>query len=251
MKKEFTIKELKDYSKCPMLYKLKYMSNLPKKFDISEKFENDLRKVAFRLFRDMCDKGEANMNSIKELWGNLWIKKKKVSNFVYHAPKCWRDNYNNYNKKGIKAIVSIFDKLSDKPGTLVIIDQDYSVSLPNGIKVTGTWDIVREVKLDRNLRTELISLCTYPYFRDATVKKDLKLVIESLAFRSFTGFKEDRVVCYVLDRNQKKVVQNIDEDYKDVIIDITSITKGINNNIFFRASGTKCSFCAYKDECGN
>jgi len=246
------IKEVLDYCYCPMLYKFNNENAdfKNKNINLREKYNKDIHSCAYAFFALIQNEDVVSLSGIKRTWGTLWIGDKSATDIVYAAPLILKDSESGLRKKGIATVINIYNKFKDNPGLPIMINKKYIIDIGDGLRLTGSFEIVREVEVNGEKIIELIDFKTEDKTRNTTyVNNDLEITSSSLAYETLFEEKLDRVIFYGLDKNKMVVTKRNEEDYNMLKHTVKMVSICIKNNIFYVAPGTKCFDCIYKKKC--
>lgn len=249
------IKEAIDYCKCPMYYFFKYKSTECKTEHVStiEKYDKDIHRVIYYSFSRAQEGLGIRVEDIKASWGREWVRDKRKAGIVFTDTLSNKDTYNERRKKGIDSLLAFQKKFSKNPGYPIIINQPYEVNITKNLKLTGRFELIREV--EGELKKKYIEVCTFKTDEHTNNKVnkdfDLSLSASALASKEYINADNMRYMIYHVDKKSMTIHDNssmMESVFKKSIV---NIFKAIHNNIFYMAPSDKCFTCIYKDICGN
>lgn len=247
IKDKISIQEILDYGFCSMYYKFKYIDKLSDA-NANIDFEyNEAIKNTIYGFLSACQCGDPGFTVIKNIWGRIWIKQKKVIDLIYEKPKSWRDSHNEKRKLGIYSLDNFYNFIIKEPNIPIVYNHDYEVSL-NDITLIGKFEIIREV--NKSIQLILIKNSTRN-FNEIHLARDLEVTATSFAFRNIFEATEDSILLFNSEKGNFKKTIRTDNDYEILYNSVSNILKAINNDIYFACPSSKCFNCLYRKLCIN
>lgn len=243
--KEISINEVLDYGFCSMYYKYKYIDNLSdNNININKEYNEAIKKTIYGFLSSLQD-NDLSFNTIKHIWGRIWIKQKDVINLIYQKPKTWRDSHNEKRKLGIYSLNNFYEFITKESNIPLIYNQPYNIKIGD-ISLMGEFEIIREI----NKSTQIIIIKnSNRNFNNIHLEKDLEVTATSLAFRKTFDTVEDDIVIFNSEKGNFKHTIRDEDDYKLLYNTVKKILVCINNNIFFACPNERCYNCLYRKIC--
>lgn len=249
------IQEAIDYCKCPMYYFFKYKHPEIKTDYVNtvEKYDKDIHKVLYYSFSRAQEGLGIRIEDIKAAWGRAWVKDKRKSHIMFTDTLSNKDTYNERRKKGLDSLLNFHKNFSKNPGFPVLINKKYSIDITKNLKLTGDFEVVRELKDDMgNPFIEVDIFKTDEHSNNRVNKEyDMKLTAAALAAKEYISYHDIRYMLYHVDKKNK--IYHTDQTIHTDIFkkSILNIFKAIHNNIYYMAPDEKCFHCIYKDVCAD
>ena len=248
---EIDIQDVKEYCFCPMYYKYKKENKKTKYINIVESYDFVIRQSIFSFFALISEGQGPSMYILKRTFGAKWIGRKTKEDVMYLKPGDWRDSHNERRKKGIKALVKFYDLFKERHGFPIALNKTYSVPISKNLNLTGSFEIIRELKDKNNVSSiDILHFRNDDVYKiDMAIDKDIEISALSFAFRSVFKVKEDQITIYSLHRGKSNITYRTKEDYRVMIRTIKNVAYLIKNKIFYAFPDNKCYSCIYKDVC--
>ena len=245
MRNKIDIEEVITYSYCPMLYKYIYIDKkVDKKTTIQREFEYSFKKTVFG-FLASCADNDTTFNSIKIIWGRIWIKKKKTIEYIYSDPKSWRNTHNEFRKTGISTLKSFYDYFVLTSMFPILFNKKYNVNVGN-ITLTGRFDVICEI--DKQIK--ILSIKANSKKADyLVISKDMNVTAMSYAFNEIFNIKEDCILIFNSQKGNVTETTRDEKEYTQLKNTVTSVYKCIHNNIFYMCVDDRCNHCSCKKIC--
>lgn len=241
------LEEILLYNYCPMAYKFKYIDKVSdNSINIEEEYNKAFKKTIYGFLVSSQD-SNPDFSTIKNIWGRLWIKQKKIIELIYEKPKSWRDTHNEKRKLGIYSLKNFYDYYSKTPSFPILFNKEYECNIDDIILV-GNFDIIREV----DSKIQIINIkSSSRHFNSIHIDKDIETTAMIYAFRELFKIKEDDVLIYNAEKSKRRHTARSDKDFKMLEDVIVGIKKCIDQNIFYSCPNYKCHNCSYKIKCLN
>lgn len=244
------IKDILNYCKCPMYYKISNSKTEGIKTMLTdEKFDIDMHNSIYSYLALMQSGLKVTIRDLNKQFATKWIGRDKTKDeILYMQPANHKDSY---QAKRQRAFTNLYDfnkyLLKDK-FIPVIINYKYEIPITKSITLTGTIEFVRELE---DNTTELIAFKTDNNNNRLYVEKDLEITAQVYAFNTLFSSKIDKITFYGLDKNKKYHLYKSEKDFKILKYIIINVCKCIHNNIFYPSISEKCIHCLNKNKCEN
>lgn len=249
---DIDIREVLDYCFCPMMYKHKYLnkSKKKKKISIIEKYEYDIHRAIYSFFNALQNNESVTLREVTRIWGSLWLGNKTKYDIVYSKSLSWGVIENERRKRGVDTLVYVFNYYRKDPGILLAINHPYKVDLGDNIFLTGSWELIREIK-DKDIQIiEIIDFKNNDKVHNkVAVGNDLEITAASYAFRKTFNTKEDVIVYFGLDKKKVHKTTRSERDFKVLEHTVKCVAYAINHNLFYANPDSKCYTCPYRLVC--
>lgn len=244
------IKEVMDYSWCPMYHRLK--SNYPNVQIISNAYDEALHKCFYSYLTKMQNDNFVDLGYLKQSWGKIWIKEKRNSEIIIKPTPSERNTHNKKRKEGIDSIISFHNLMSEVNQYPIIINKQFSIRITKNIILTGVWEYIREIFIDNKKVFQVLKFNTAndKFQTIMQMAHDIELTAASYAFNKM--FNTDPELVYV-NIYKERIVPSYreEEDYELLKQSVISAVKGIKQNIACISPDKRCFHCEYRKECGN
>ena len=244
-----SIRDVMDYAKCPLYYKLKNIDCLPEEKKIDEYFKEYFKLALYYFYFSLIEKKPKSYDLMMKRWGELWFSNDMLSNFS-------EEELGKKSNDAVALMNSFFNKYSSEPSIPIAVNMQYEAIFqgPENLHVTGDIDLVKVVN-DRTAKRQTIltqfSLSKHP--RDGfMLKNDLPISVASYAFRSSFKAKEDAIVIQNIRCAEDGGTSRSGMDYSRAERAIRNIAKGIKEGVFYpNPSPLNCPTCPYRLYCLN
>lgn len=248
-KQIITAKEIIDFCWCPRYYDLKKNDSNPNNF--KELYDNALHNCFYDYLVKLQNNNVINsIETLKYRWGKEWVKQKRNSQILCTPSANKRDTYDGKRKAGIDAIIT-FDKLMDEPQFPILVNKQFSLPITNDITVIGTWEYVREIKINDKKVFQIMKFKTENnrFNVACNMNHDIELTIASKAF--LEAFNVDSIQLVYMDIYKKKLVPSVrtQKDYDMLKQTVISVAHCIKHNIRCVSPDKRCYHCEYRDIC--
>lgn len=246
------IEEIIDYSMCPIIHLLKHKYKVEvDSGSIHDKYSFAISEIIKQFYYRVKAKEPIRTEDIKRLWGKAWVLDKRKSKMVFSDTRVGKDAYNNKRLEGLTTLLDYRKHLEDNPCFPIVVKYPYSLKL-EGCTITGEIDVLKEVGDD--VEGKEIRICTFmvdAYNTQIETSHNLRLNASYLAAREMIGDDSIPIVksIYNLSR-QKEYLKKVDTINKEVMIhSLETISKLIDNEVYYMTTGVKCKICPYRKQC--
>ena len=244
------LQQVLDYVHCPMFYRFRYRSAHAKSpyLDMRTKYEEDIHKFMYAYHSHLQNGDAVDASTVKRIWGSLWIGEKNKQDLIFTDTGDKRDTWNNKRKQGIENLITYHLRGKYNIGTPVLVNHEFTVEIRPGVELTGSFELIQELQG----KVELINFfADTKKMTNTLLGKDLEITAQAYAFRKIFGTKEDRIIAYYVDKNQRKQTIRTKDDEEIFLDSVYNIAVAIKNDLFYIAPSTKCISCVYKEKCDN
>lgn len=258
MKMNLTIPEIQTYLYCPYQYKLKYVDGLDEEKEGSRLYKEAMHKAVYAFYYALMDGRIMSAKQMKDKWASIW------ANYRYNGEnlvqslfeerqvlkyRSYEIDKRDYNLEGFKALMEFHRQNNKNPGVPIAINHDYRISI-DGINISGTFELVRELKEKQNRYIDIIDFrMGNEISNPMLLQNDLISTVTSYAFRELFQNEEDRVILSFLKNGKEHAVQKTEEDYKRMKAIIKGVANGIERKEFYPRHTFICNSCPVKDIC--
>lgn len=244
-----SIKEIKDYIKCPLYYKLKNLDEIPFDKSINSYFKDYFKLALYFYYFSLLDKKKKSFELMMKRWEELWFSREMLDLFSEEELK----------KKSNEAAIlmnTFFKRFSDEPITPIAVNFQYEAIFEGKehLHVTGDIDLIKILN-DRTHKSEtcitMFSMSkNYP--DTFMVKNDLGMSVASYAFRSNFKTQEDKITLQNISCSEDTPTIRTGNDFLRAEKAIRNICNGIKNGVFYPSpNNISCGDCPYKLFCLN
>ncbi len=231
------------YTECPRKYYLRSIG-IPSQLSAKADFSIKIHKVIYSFYRNMFDGNLPGAEQLKNEWGTLWSKNLSLQDIMFRK----RDEHSDLEMKGLSMLISFHRHAKFNPCVPITVEQNYKVDIGKH-QLTGTIELVREVKVDNTDIIEIVDFKMGEYMPDKFyTDHDIYLTAQSYAFRKLFEAVENRIVYYFLKNG--KVYYTSRDEFSTFEYTINSIADSIENRVFYPKYSYACKSCPYQHECG-
>lgn len=244
MKIEFS--QIMDYVKCPIVYLVKNVYGVSNE-DLNTQFKGEMKKVINHFFFRVMDNNIVPVETLQNKWEALWFDSKgiELGDVLFKN----REAKIKMGYQGVSMISNFHRTNSESPGVPLAVDFNYEVPIGRHI-VTGTLDLVREIKEGYAKMVEVVHFSTSNYVPDDwETKTNLYTTLQSYAFRKEFQVKEQRLTYYLLKTGKTFSTIRSPDDYSRLENFVDFVCTSINANLFYPRPSYTCRSCAVKEFC--
>jgi len=244
-----SIREIRDYVKCPLYYKLKHIDELPEDKKIDDYFRDYFKLSLYFFYFSLIEKKPKSFDLMMKRWGELWFSSDMIELFSEEQLK----------EKSNDAVVlmnSFIKKYGNEPITPIAVNMQYEAIFEGreNLHVTGEIDLIKVLNDRTNRRETILTKFnmskTYP--DNFLLKNNIELSISSYAFRSSFKSKEDKLLMHNVRCAEDTPTLRTGMDYSRAERSIRNICIGIREGVFYPApSSMNCTNCSYRLFCLN
>ncbi len=246
--KQFSHSKLQVYERCPLQYKLQYLTNLkPEREDTIEAFMGSrVHDTLELLYRDLQ---KTKLNSLEELfkfYEDIWLVE-WMDDIVINNKAFKKEHYFDSGKKCIR---NYYEKYQP-------FNQDHSIAMEKKIKLKwGEYEIIGYI--DRLAREERGVYVIHDYKTGGMMEqeyadKDRQLALYSIAVKqNFKEAKEVKLIWHFVAVGEDVVSRRTNAQLQDLKKDILKTIRTIEEaekNDCFPAIENKCEWCGYWKYC--
>lgn len=244
-----SVREIRDYQKCPLFYKLKHVDEIPISRTIEECFRNSFKLALYCYYFSVLEKKKKSFEGMMKRWEELWFTSEILESFPEEEIR----------KKSNEAVIIMSDfykRYGIESAAPIAVNFQYE-AIFEGVEhlhVTGEIDLIKILN-DRTKHSETC-ICNFSlsknYPDNFLVKNDLTTSIASYAFRSSFKAKEDKMLVMNILKADDTPTIRTGADYIRAEKAIRNICKGIKGGVYYPAPNIiNCGNCAYKLFCLN
>ncbi|HJS83548.1 MAG TPA: hypothetical protein VJ742_12015 [Nitrososphaera sp.] len=142
-----TVDSIRDYQVCELYYDYKYLKDektpIYGRELLAQRFENTLRKVAAFFFYKRQAGVTPSYNALLNRWEKLWFPKDMDAyDLAIEQHESVHGNYSSYSNVATAALLQFYEDFIDDPGVPLLIDEYYLVTLDQGVRLEGRFDLV-------------------------------------------------------------------------------------------------------------
>lgn len=244
-----SIREIRDYQKCPLYYKMKHVDEIPVDKTINEYFRDCFRLALYSYYFYIIENKKKSFEEILKRWEAIWFSSEMME-VISEADLKSKSN------EAVEMFNSFFKKYGSLPVTPIAVNFSYEAIFPgaDNLHVTGSIDLI-QILNDRSRKSETVisSFNLSKYHADTFLTKgDLGISVSSYAFRSNFKTKEDRIIVQNILCKEDTPTLRTGSDFERAEKSIRNICRAIKGGVFYPAQSSKnCSTCPYKTFCLN
>ncbi len=236
-----TYSNLQMFDICPLHYKAKVIFNLPTPPTAAQSFGISLHQTLYDFYKLVQDKKRPTLKDFNELLKKDWIT------YGYENKKQEEERL----KQAKKILTNFYKTECNPPVTPISLEQPFSFSLKNGVKVFGKIDRVDKYK-------EGIEIIDYKTGEDnpkADAAHKLQLAIYALAATKVNDPNLNRkpedivLTIHFLEPNSKKSMIFKKEDLEKLEDDLITKINEIKKSDFKCSGNILCKNCEFKMLC--
>ena len=244
-----SVKELLDYTKCPLLFKFRHVDCLPYKKDIDDFYREIIKTSIFYYYFSMIERKIKSFESILRKWESLWFSSEMTQVFP-------ESELRELSNKAVLTLTKFHKSISEESITPIAVNFPYDVILvgDKNIQVTGEIDLIKIID-DRTRKSET-SLVFFSTARskpdEFMLKNSISFTMASYAFRNSFKSKEDKIYINNINSQDNIYTARTGGDFSRAEKIIRNICKAIDEKIYYpNPNAFNCSGCRYKLFCIN
>lgn len=228
---KITEQQMFDYITCPAKYDIKYN----KRIDIRDEqtLPKLLNKVAKFFYLNLFNGKVCTANELKAKWDSVC----KANMDFIDAKK---------NLAGWGAIINLLNWAQRNQIVILDVDTTYSFVVDN-VEILGQMDPILAIP-GRGMELLITNFSDRLPDQIASDMK-LKYSLDSLAFEKVYNKELEGIRIHSVKADKDLFTRRGKMEYKRLEDTITSVAKGIENNIFYPREGPLCSNCSAKEYC--
>ena len=242
-------REIRDYQKCPLFYKLKHVDEIPIGRTIDDYFRDNFRLALYAYYFSMMENKKKSFEGLIKRWEELWFSKDILDVFQ-------EEDLKEKSNEAVLMMTEFYKKYGSEPATPIAANFQYEAIFEGkeNLHVTGSIDLIKILN-DRTHKSETC-ICSFALSKSYTdiflIKNDLTLSVASYAFRSNFKAKEDKMITMNIRCAEDTPTLRTGADFSRAEKAIRNICTGIKNGVFYPASNQmNCSKCPYRTFCIN
>lgn len=244
-----SVKEIKDYIKCPLYYKFVHVDNFPQDRSLDDCYKEYIKLSIFFYYFSLIEKKEKPLQLVLKKWESLWFSDSMQSSFQ-------KDILDSKSNDAVIILTNFFKKIARERITPIATNLPYEIIFEGdeNIHVTGDIDLIKIVNdRTRQSETQIVSLCiSYHRPNHFMARNNLELSLASCAFRRDFKTKESKIVIDHVRSKEQTITSRSGGDFIRAEKIIRNIYKGINERVFYPTeSKISCSYCKFKLFCIN
>lgn len=242
---KISISELRSYRKCPLYYQFKYVDGIQEEQSISQELDEKLHRLIYYFYYRIMNKDIPHLESVKRKWNSLWYGNMDPMEYIL-TPK---NDRSEAGHKALPMIDNFYKSNCSVPGMPLAIEQEFTVRVGDH-EVSGILELVREIQDGPRRVIEIIDYKTGTQVPiQWNVDYDLYLSLQSYAFRTIFGAKEQRTLAHYLRSNRVFVTYRSQDHYERMASTVDQIAKSIYRGLFYPQESYMCNSCYYKNYC--
>lgn len=238
--KSLSYSQIDTYNKCPLLYKYRYIVNIPVPAGAAASFGASLHAALYHLYSELKTGKVIAKEELSALLEKVWMP-------VGYKSK---DHEEKMKKKGQEALVKFYETAFSSKTRPLALEENFSLPLSPDLKIRGKIDRVDEV--DKN-KIEIIDYKTGKVPTQKEIDQNLQIAIYALAAESkwiYGKNPEDIILSfYFLETQEKMTTKRTQKDLEKVKADILEKARLISESRFLPTPGFHCDYCSYRMIC--
>lgn len=244
-----SIREIRDYQRCPLYYKMKHIDEIPVDKTINEYFKDCFRLSLYSYYFYIIENKKKSFEAMLKRWEAMWFSSDMME-VISEADLKAKSN------EAVSMFSGFYKKYGAIEATPIAVNFSYEAIFPGtqNLHVTGSIDLIQVVN-DRTRRSETVLSSFNLSSKHADtflMKNDLALSVASYAFRSSFKSKEDRIIIQNILCKEDTPTLRTGNDFERAEKAIRNIYRAIEGGVFYPAPSSKnCLTCPYKTFCLN
>jgi hypothetical protein len=244
-----SIREIRDYVKCPLQYKLRHIDEMLEDRSIENYFRDYFKLVIYFYYFSIIENKKKSFEAMMKRWEELWFSSDMMELFPEAELK-------EKSNEAVTLLTNFIKKYGEERCTPIAANFQYEAIFEGkeNLHVTGDIDLIKIIN-DRTNRKEtcLVDFSLSKTYPDSfLIKNDISLSVASFAFRSNFKSKEDKMIVQSLRRQDDTPTLRTGMDYSRAERSIRNICIGIRDGIFYpNPTPMNCPSCSYRLFCLN
>lgn len=243
----FDIEQIETFRLCPLQYKFKYVDKIPASEESSStQFSKSLHKVIYYFFNSIMNGMPVSDSKLAKKWQEEWFNGVDVQDVLFGTKREKTD----IGYKGLGMLHTLYNNEHLNPGFVIGVNMHMD-RVPIGDYFINTdIELIREVQEGNDKLIEIVDFrAGYNYPDEWMALNDLRLTMQSYAFRKIFGAKEQRSTYYFLRTNKKIYTHRNAQQFDRLKTTIDSVAQNINAECFYPREGHHCKTCPFRDIC--
>jgi DNA helicase-2/ATP-dependent DNA helicase PcrA len=235
--KRFSYSQLKDYEKCPRLYKLKYILRIPESPAFNANFGKSIHDTLNEYHQILAGNEKVSIERMLDIYKKCWVpvgyESKEHEEKMYH--------------EGLAMLGKYYQADSHRESAPEMLEKEFSVRLGN-CNLVGRID-----RIDRMLdgKFEVIDYKTGKSRTQKEVDKDEQLTVYALACHEALDIKPSILSLYFVKQGEKVSTTRDEKQIQAMKEDICKTVEEIRKGNFKPIKNDRnCGQCEYKIICG-
>jgi hypothetical protein len=244
-----SVSEIKDYIKCPLFYKMKYIDELPITKSIDEYFREYLKLTLSFYYFSIIEKKNRSFDGMTKRWEQLWFSTMMLETFPEEELK-------ERSNEASLLMSNFIKRFGDEKSTPIAVNFQYEALFQGkeNLHVTGEIDLIKILN-DRTVRSETC-ICMFSLSKSFPdiflIKNDVTLSVASHAFRSNFKAQEDKMMVINIRRSDDTPTLRTSNDFIRAEKAIRNVCTGIKNGVYYPSPNTiYCTTCPFRMFCLN
>lgn len=247
---ELTYKEIRDYMRCPMLYKFKYILKLERDGDKnSEVFETTILSVAMYFYYNIMNGVVPRKEDIMNRWSKTWQSQATTIEDILFQKNSLQSQARTSNMQGIKALGAFYESEMKRKFNPIVVDTEARLKAGDHY-IIERFDLIREAKEKGRSIVEVVRLAgSNTNYSDFQAMTDFRTAFQVRAFRELFQAKERRVHIYNIKRGQHIYPEIGETEFKRMESIVSQVGDSIEDGRFYPVAHNSCNHCPYQDVC--
>lgn len=146
------VSAIKDYQVCARLYDYRHgdivYEPLSHEKLVDIRYQNTMKNILTFLFHKKQSGNQPTFDFLVKKWEKLWFPQDTTVQDIMSMKIGSKDNYNlpAASTIGVRALRNVYAEFDKDPGIPLLIEEEFAVSLDNGIKLVDHFDLVMKYK---------------------------------------------------------------------------------------------------------
>jgi hypothetical protein len=244
-----SVREIRDYQRCSLYYKLKHVDEIPIQRSIDDVFKEYMKLALYAYYFSLMEKKKKTFEGLMKRWEELWFSQEMIAALP-------EEELRQKSNDAVLIMSDFYKKYGSEPATPVAVNFQYEAIFEGkeNLHITGEIDLIKILNdRTRNSETCICSFSLSKGYPDIfIIKNDITLGAASYAFRSNFKAKEDKIITMNICCSDDTPTLRTGSDYIRTEKAVRNICNGIKNGVFYPSPNKiNCSNCAYKMFCLN
>lgn len=244
-----SVREIRDYQRCPLYYKFKHVDELPIAKTLDDHFKEYIKLSLYAYYFSLIENKKKSFEGLMKRWEELWFSSDMIERFS-------EEDLKQKSNEAVIIMSDFFKKYGMEPVVPIAVNFQYEAIFDGkeNLHVTGDIDLIKILN-DRTVRSETC-ICSFTLSKGYPdifiIKNDLTLSVASYAFRANFKAKEDRMLMMNIRCAEDTPTLRTGADFSRAEKAIRNIGTGIKNGVFYPTpNNISCSTCPFKMFCLN
>lgn len=243
---DITLRQIKDYLHCPMIFKFKYRMGIEIEDDGDHNLVDALKNTIFYFYHSLMGEKLLTQYQIVQKFGNLLYS--GLNSYDILTSQKMDLTMSSVNVTGIKAVKAFYERERRRNPCPICVGTEVKVPVGSNI-LAMELDLVREVKINKEKFIDVVSLSGVRKMDAFTAAHDIDTTAQCYAFRKLFPKEENRLILNTVRNGKEYAVKRKEPELKRLEAVVTGVCASVERGDFYPVHDDRCEKCQYKEVC--